>query len=58
MLVCLLELSAIDLPLQVRKEFLIAASDIEWLIDRIRTVVKEETGVELQTEVRIVGNAA
>ena len=34
------------------------ARDIEWLIDRIRTVVKEETGVELQTEVRIVGNAA
>ena len=33
------------------------ASDIEWLIDRIRTVVKEETGVELQTEVRIVGSA-
>ena len=34
------------------------ASDIEWLIDRIRTVVREETGVQLETEVRIVGDAA
>ncbi len=34
------------------------ASDIEWLIDRIRTVVKEETGVQLETEVKIVGDAA
>ncbi|MGH8764988.1 MAG: hypothetical protein ACRET8_04675, partial [Burkholderiales bacterium] len=33
------------------------ASDIEWLIDRIRTVVKEETGVQLETEVKIVGEA-
>ena len=34
------------------------ASDIEWLIERIRTVVKDETGVQLETEVKIVGEAA
>ncbi len=34
-----------------------SASDIEWLIERVRNVVREQTGVELRTEVRIVGEA-
>ena len=33
------------------------ASDIEWLIDSVRTTVRERTGVNLQPEVRIVGEA-
>ena len=33
------------------------ASDIEWLIDSVRTTVRERTGVDLQPEVRIVGEA-
>jgi UDP-N-acetylmuramate dehydrogenase len=31
------------------------ASDIEWLIDSVRTTVRDRTGVDLQPEVRIVG---
>ena len=34
------------------------AADIEWLIDTVRARVRERTGVDLQTEVRIVGEAA
>jgi len=34
------------------------AADIEWLIDTVRATVRERTGVELVTEVRIVGEAA
>ncbi len=34
------------------------ASDIEWLIGRVREVVLEKTGIALVTEVRIVGEAA
>jgi len=34
------------------------ASDIEWLIERVRAVVQEKTGVALQVEVRIVGQPA
>jgi len=34
------------------------AADIEWLIDAVRVRVRERTGVDLQTEVRIVGHAA
>lgn len=34
------------------------ASDIEWLIERVRTVVTEQTGIELHPEVRIFGDAA
>jgi len=33
------------------------ASDIEWLIDSVRTTVRDRTGVDLQPEVRIVGDA-
>ena len=33
------------------------ASDIEWLIDAVRTTVRNRTGVDLQPEVRIVGEA-
>jgi UDP-N-acetylmuramate dehydrogenase len=33
------------------------ASDIEWLIDSVRTTVRDRTGVDLQPEVRIVGEA-
>jgi UDP-N-acetylmuramate dehydrogenase len=33
------------------------ASDIEWLIDAVRTSVRNRTGVDLQPEVRIVGEA-
>jgi len=32
-------------------------SDIEWLIDSVRTTVRDRTGVDLQPEVRIVGDA-
>jgi len=35
-----------------------SASDIEWLIETMRTTVREKTGVDLHTEVRIVGEAA
>lgn len=34
------------------------AADIEWLIETVRARVRERTGVELQPEVRIVGEAA
>jgi UDP-N-acetylmuramate dehydrogenase len=34
------------------------ASDIEWLIETARATVRARTGVELQPEVRIVGEAA
>ncbi len=34
------------------------ASDIEWLIATVRARVKEKTGVELQPEVRIVGEVS
>ncbi len=34
------------------------AADIEWLIETVRAKVLEKTGVELQPEVRIVGEAA
>jgi len=33
------------------------ASDIEWLIESVRATVHERTGVELESEVRIVGEA-
>lgn len=33
------------------------ASDIEWLIERVRETVREKTGMELVPEVRIVGEA-
>ncbi len=33
------------------------ASDIEWLIETVRATVRERTGVDLQPEVRIVGEA-
>ena len=33
------------------------ASDIEWLIESVRATVRERTGVELESEVRIVGVA-
>jgi UDP-N-acetylmuramate dehydrogenase len=35
-----------------------SAADIEWLIETVRARVLEKTGVELQTEVRIVGERA
>ena len=35
-----------------------AAADIEWLIEHVQMVVKEKCGVELEREVRIVGEAA
>jgi UDP-N-acetylmuramate dehydrogenase len=35
-----------------------SASDIEWLIETMRATVREKTGVELHTEVQIVGEAA
>jgi UDP-N-acetylmuramate dehydrogenase len=35
-----------------------SAADIEWLIERVRAVVREKTGVDLAPEVRIVGDAA
>jgi UDP-N-acetylmuramate dehydrogenase len=34
------------------------AADIEWLIEKTRSTVKEKTGVDLIAEVRIVGEAA
>jgi UDP-N-acetylmuramate dehydrogenase len=34
------------------------ASDIEWLIETVRATVRERTGVDLQPEVRIVGEPA
>lgn len=34
------------------------ASDIEWLIDTVRAMVKAKTGIDLHPEVRIVGEAA
>jgi UDP-N-acetylmuramate dehydrogenase len=34
-----------------------SASDIEWLIDTMRSTVREKTGVDLHPEVRIVGEA-
>jgi UDP-N-acetylmuramate dehydrogenase len=34
------------------------AADIEWLIETVRATVRERTGIELVTEVRIVGEAA
>ena len=34
------------------------AADIEWLIDAVRAAVKAKTGVDLQPEVRIVGERA
>jgi UDP-N-acetylmuramate dehydrogenase len=34
------------------------ASDIEWLIQAVRATVRDKTGVELQAEVRIVGDEA
>ena len=33
------------------------ASDIEWLIEAVRTTVRDRAGVDLQPEVRIVGEA-
>jgi len=35
-----------------------SAADIEWLIQHVQAVVKDKHGVELQTEVRIVGGPA
>jgi UDP-N-acetylmuramate dehydrogenase len=34
------------------------AADIEWLIEKAKSVVKEKTGVDLIAEVRIVGERA
>jgi len=34
------------------------AVDIEWLIETVRARVREQTGIDLQPEVRIVGDAA
>ena len=34
------------------------ASDIEWLIETVRSTVREKTGIELLSEVRIVGEPA
>ncbi len=34
------------------------ASDIEWLIDAVRTTVRQKTGVDLHPEVRIFGDSA
>ena len=34
------------------------ASDIEWLIETVRATVRQRTGVDLQPEVRIVGEGA
>ncbi|MGH8675028.1 MAG: UDP-N-acetylmuramate dehydrogenase [Burkholderiales bacterium] len=33
------------------------ASDIEWLIETVRATVRDKTGVDLQPEIRIVGEA-
>jgi UDP-N-acetylmuramate dehydrogenase len=35
-----------------------SAADIEWLIERVRAVVREKTGVDLVPEVRVVGEPA
>lgn len=34
------------------------ASDIEWLIERVRETVRQKTGIDLIPEIRIVGEAA
>jgi UDP-N-acetylmuramate dehydrogenase len=34
------------------------AADIEWLIETVRSTVRDRTGVDLVPEVRIVGGAA
>ena len=41
----------------VNPKGLARASDIEWLIDAVRTRVRDRTGVDLHPEVRIVGEA-